>query len=73
MSDKVTNELLFEQLKAIQTKLGLIASDIADVKTDIRGGKAHMAAFLESEVAQDGAMAALQTRMERIERRLDLV
>lgn len=73
MSDKVTNDLLFEQLKAIQTKLGLMASDIADVKTDVRGVKAHMAAFLESEVAQDGAMAALQTRMERIERRLDLI
>ncbi|MEL6913334.1 MAG: hypothetical protein AAFP13_02410 [Pseudomonadota bacterium] len=70
--DNVTNELLLETLKAMQTKLGEISSDVQDVKTDLRGVKGHMAAFMQSEVAQDGAMAAIQLRLDRIERRLDL-
>ena len=69
----VTNELLLETLKAIQSKLANIAGDIHDLRTDVRGMKSHMAAFLQSEVAQDGSIAALQLKVERIEQRLGLV
>ena len=72
MADKVTNELLLEHLKAIQAKLGLLASDLADAKSDLRGIKSHLAGFMESEVAQDGALAALQARLDRVERRLEI-
>ena len=72
MSDKVTNLLLLEHLKAIQSKLSSMASDIGDLKSDMRGLKSHMAGFMQSEVAQDGSMAAMQTRLERIEHRLEL-
>lgn len=40
MADNVTNELLLETLKAIQSKLADIASDIVDLKADMRGMKA---------------------------------
>ena len=72
MTDNVTNELLLETLKAVQAKLSRVADDIADIKTDMRGVKGHMAAFMQSEVAQDGTLAAIQSRLDRIERRLDL-
>lgn len=36
MADKVTNELLLETLRAIQSKLTDIAHDIADIKADMR-------------------------------------
>lgn len=72
MTDNVTNELLLETLKAIQSKIAKIADDVSDLKTDIRGVKGHMAAFMQSEVAQDGALASIQSRLERIERRLEL-
>ena len=72
MSDKVTNQLLLEYLEAIQSKLSSMANDIGDLKSDMRGLKSHMAGFMQSEVAQDGQMAAMQTRLERIERRLEL-
>ena len=72
MNDKVTNQLLLEPLKSIQSKLSSISNDIGDLKTDMRGLKSHMAGFLQSEVAQDGAIATMQTRLERIERRLEL-
>jgi len=72
MTENVTNELLLETLKAIQAKLTKVADDITDLKTDMRGVKGHMAAFMQSEVAQDGALASIQSRLERIERRLEL-
>ncbi len=73
MADNVTNELLLETLKAIQAKLTDIASDIVDLKADMRGLKGHMAAFMQSEVAQDGAIASIQLKIERIQQRLNLV
>lgn len=72
MPENVTNELLFEQLKAIQSKLADMAADIGELKTDMRGIKSHMAGFMQSEVAQDNAIATMQARLDRIERRLDL-
>ena len=55
MTDSVTNELIFETLKAMQAKLGDMASDIADLKTDVRAVKGHMASFMQTEVVQDSA------------------
>lgn len=72
MADNVTNELLLESLRAIQGKLSKMADDLVDLKSDMRGVKGHMAAFMQSEVAQDGTLASIQSRLERIERRLDL-
>ena len=72
MSDKVTNQLLLEDLKAIQSKLSAVANDIGDLKSDMRGLKSHMAGFTQSEVARDSAIATMQTRPEQIERRLEL-
>lgn len=56
----------------IQSKLSSMANDIDDLKSDMRGLESHMAGFMRSEVAQDSAIATMQTRLERIERRLDL-
>jgi hypothetical protein len=72
MPDNVTNELLLETLKAIQAKLSDMASDVVDLKADMRGLKGHMAAFMQSEVAQDGAIASIQAKIDRIERRLEI-
>jgi hypothetical protein len=72
MADNVTNELLLETLKAMQSKLSDMASDLVDLKADMRGIKGHMAAFMQSEVAQDGAIASIDAKIERIERRLGL-
>ena len=35
MSETVTNELLLEHLKAIQSRLGAMAGDISDLKSDM--------------------------------------
>ncbi len=57
MADTVTNELFPETLKAVQARLSDMAGDLSDMKADMRGLKGHMAAFRQSEVAQDGAIA----------------
>lgn len=72
MTDNVTNALLLEQLKAIQAKLATMSSDIADVKVDVSSLKSHMSGFMMTEISQDSAIAALQTRLDRIERRLEI-
>ena len=61
MSDKVTNRLLLEHLEAIQSTLGSMANDVSDLKSDMRGLKSHMAGFMQSEVAQDSAIATMQS------------
>ena len=63
VADNVTNELLLETLKAMQAKLSDIANDLSDLKADIRGLKGHMAAFMQSEVAQDGAIASIPAKI----------
>ncbi len=68
----VTNELILEHLEVIQGKLSTMADNLTDVKTDMRGLKTHMAGFMQSEVAQDGMLASIRARLDRIERRLDL-
>ena len=72
MADNVTNELLLEHMKEMQARLSALQSDVTDMKADIRGIKGHMISFMETELAQDGALASLATRIERIERRLSL-
>jgi len=59
MADNVTNELILETLKAIQTKMSDMAGDLRDLKVDMRGLKGHMAGFMQGEVAQDGVIAAV--------------
>ena len=72
MGDNVTNRLLLEPLEAIQSKLSSMASDVNDLKSDMPRLESHLAGFMQSEVAQDSAIATMQTRLERIERRLEL-
>jgi len=73
MADDATNESLLETLKAIQAKLSDVASDVVDLEADMRWPKGHMAQFMPSEVARDGAIASIQLEIERIQRRLELL
>ena len=72
MAENVTNELILEHLKAIQSKLSTMDVRMQNLETDTRSVKGHMASFLQAEVAQDGAIAAINARLDRIERRLDI-
>ena len=72
MTAEVEN-LILEHLRALRADMSSVRSDIADVKSDLRGVKTHLSGFMQSELAQDGAIAAIRERLDRIERRLELV
>lgn len=69
---EVTNELMYETLKAVQLKLFDHDRRFDELATDLRSLKAHMAGFMSNEVNQDATIATLRERIERIERRLEL-
>ena len=70
--DNVLHDLMLENFPVIRAELVSLRSDTTDIKSDLRSIKSHMAGFMQSEVAQDGALASIQSRLERIERRLEL-
>lgn len=70
--DNVTNELLLEHLKAIQTKLQEQGERLSRIEAELRTTKAHVAALVQADLNRDTDYASLLLRIERIERRLEL-
>ena len=70
---QITNELIYEVLKSMQARLGNIEQGQKEMAARISALQTHMLA-VEKDVANlYEALAALDTRMERIEKRLDIV
>ena len=72
MTENVTNELLLEHLKKIQTKLVQHDERFDRIENELRALKAHVAALVTNDLTRDTDQAAILLRVERIERRLDL-
>ena len=70
--DNVTNELLLEHLKAVQTKLQDQSDRLSRIEAELRAVKAHMAALVQGDLNRDADYASLVLRIERIERRLEI-
>ncbi len=77
--ERVTNELMFELLKLIQKEIGDLRFELRTQGEDLRGVKGHMASVMhsigslvQSDVTRGGDFDHLRTRVERIERRLEL-
>ncbi len=71
MMDETAN-LVLEHLKRFQAQMLDFGDRLSSVQQDMRAMKAHMTAFMGAEAAQDGEIASIQLRQERIERRLEL-
>ena len=79
MTDTVTNELILEHLKAIQSKLSVhdsrferIESRLSDLESHISTMKTDIATLVGTTMRIDNHHDTLTRRVERIERRLDL-
>ena len=72
MAQNVTNELILEHLRQMQSKLSNMATEISETRADMRSLKGHVASMLQSNVSKDGEIAAIKLRIERIEHRLEL-
>ena len=64
MAQSVTNELILEHLKQVQSKLSNMAAEIAETRSDIRSLKGHVASMLQAEASKDGEIAAMKSRIE---------
>lgn len=73
MADNVTNELILENLRQLQATVAAIRAKQDDIGADLRDVKGHMALFLQSELRKEHTIAAFEARIDRIERRLDLL
>ncbi len=71
MSDE-PDSLTLRFLPRLGEKIDRLTDQLTDLSADVRGIKRHMAGFMQNEVAQDGALASIKHRLDRIERRLDL-
>lgn len=69
----MNENLVLEHLKAIRSELSALRDDVADLKADSHGLKSHLAGFMQGEVTQDSSIASIKVRLERIERRLELI
>ena len=72
MAANVTNELLLEHLKAIQGRLAVLENGQSDIKSSIISIQQHMAGFMTGITGHESAIASIQARLDRIERRLEL-
>ena len=72
MTDDRAN-LVLEILKKLHGEFALMREDMRGMRSEMTSIKQHMAAFMSQQVHQDSEVAMLKMRLDRIERRLDLV
>ena len=66
------DNLVLRYLRKLDERTERIEANQKDMAADIRTLKGHMANFMQTEIRQDGAIAAIQDRLDRIERRLEI-
>ena len=71
--DNVTNALLLEHLKAIQAKLAEHDGQFLSIESRLTALEGHVTALVQRSVGRIVEITDLARRVERIERRLDLV
>jgi hypothetical protein len=68
-----TESLVLEILKRLQAEFALMREDVRGVRAEMIAFRQHMGGLLSHEVTQDTDIASIRLRLDRIERRLDLV
>ena len=71
--DNVTNALLSEHLKAIQAKLAEYDGQFLSIESRPTALEGHVTALVQRSVGRIVEITDLARRVERIDRRLDLV
>ena len=69
---EVTNELLYEVVKTVQTRLTNIENGVVEVKTEIQAVRGHMLAMQTDIANLYAGQGNIESRLSRIERRLEL-
>jgi len=72
MNSNVSDELLLEHMKAVRAELCSMRDDIRSLRSEVRAVKGHVAVLVQSDLDRDGRQEEIFSRLDRIERRLDL-
>jgi tetrahydromethanopterin S-methyltransferase subunit G len=72
MPDHVTNELIYEVLKNVQERIGLLADDMNGVKARLTSIDTRLGLVHTDMAHLSDRMDKLESRMERVETRLNL-
>ena len=73
MPSEEPDNIVLRYLRRLDERTERIESKQIDMAADLRALKGHMASFMQSETRQDATIASMEQRLDRIERRLDLV
>ena len=72
MNEKVEN-LILEHLRVIRADMSSMKDDMGGMRAEMLIIRQHMAGLLGGQNLHDGEIASLKVRLDRIEKRLDLV
>jgi septal ring factor EnvC (AmiA/AmiB activator) len=72
MSTNVTNELIYEHLRRIQSDLSELKSLRSEMREGFASIRQHLAAQHNDHTLLEYRLIALESEMDRIKRRLDL-
>jgi predicted nucleic acid-binding Zn-ribbon protein len=72
MTEKVTNELIFEVLKRVQQDVSDIKGDVQDLKLRTTVVEEHLGNIMLSISGLNSRMDRLDERLSRVERRMEL-
>ena len=72
MNEKVEN-LMLEHMRAIRADISSMKEEMSGMRSEMIVMRQHMAGLLGGQALHDGEIAGLKARIDRIERRLDLV
>ncbi len=73
MTDNVTNELMYETLKSIQSGVERLSEDMRDLRFRVGSIEREMATISERIAHNSIRTDRMEERLSRIEKRLDLV
>jgi uncharacterized sporulation protein YeaH/YhbH (DUF444 family) len=72
MNENVDN-LVIEHLRAIRADMARLADSMRTMQTEMSAMRQHLAGVVTLQEHDHGDIAALKSRVDRIEKRLDLV
>lgn len=68
-----TEDLVIQILRRMQTDLSAVREDIGTLKLRMTALEQHFATLIASQAGQSDRVDAIERRLARVERRLDLV
>jgi DNA anti-recombination protein RmuC len=69
---EISNELIYEVLKQVQQRLGRVDDKVDELKSEMNALRGHMISLQQDTHNIYGVLGRQDTRLERIERRLEL-